>query len=185
MSRKYYVKDEKGTIFSSDGQTKYKVITGNELYIFLKSKERQGKYFYCFRDNNDDIIGLECTEAEYKAYESERRHTAYLRKQEEIYGFSKISVNLPVKETEKEVEIIETIEDTTTKTDELFFKKELYEKLRKAMDSLNEEEFDLIVALFCLEEPMTEREYAKKIGVTQATVNYRKKQILEKMKSFL
>ena len=46
MSRKYYIKDENGTVLSSDGQTRFKVIEGAELYSYLNSESGKDKYFY-------------------------------------------------------------------------------------------------------------------------------------------
>lgn len=185
MGRKYYIKDEKGTVLSSDGQTSFKVIEGKELYSYLYSETGKDKYFYRFKDDNGDVIGIECTEEAYRAHENERRHIAYLTKQKEISGFSKISANLIVQESETEIELIETIEDENTDIAEIYDRRELIEKIIKALDALTEEEHDLITELYLSTNPITEREYAEKIGITQPTVNYRKARILEKIKKVL
>jgi len=185
MSRKYYIKDENGTVLSSDGQTRFKVIEGAELYSYLNSESGKDKYFYRFKDDNGDVIGIECTEDVYKAHENERRHIAYLMQQKEIRGFSKISASLMVQEAETEVELIETIEDENADIEKIYDRQEMIEKIIEALESLSKEERDLITELFLSTEPKTEREYAEKIGITQPTVNYRKMKILEKIKKFL
>lgn len=185
MSRKYYVKDEKGTFLSSDGQTRFKVIEGTELYLYLQSEERKGKYFYCYKDDNGDVIGVECTKNEYRTYEDERRHIAYLRKQEEISGFSKISANLMVKEAETEVELLETIADENTDITEVFDKQEMIEKIIMALDFLTKEERELIEALYLSTNPKSERAYAEKKGIHHMTIHNRKIATLKKIKKFL
>ena len=55
------------------------------------------------------------------------------------------------------------------------------EMLYRGLDSLNDDERELINALFF--DGMTEREYAKEVGVTQKAVNKRKHKVLEKLKN--
>ena len=66
---------------------------------------------------------------------------------------------------------------------ELLFKAMMIEKLYSAFEHLEKAELELIDALFFQE--MTEREYAKKMGVYQSAINKRKLRILEKIKKFL
>ncbi|CDC76889.1 putative uncharacterized protein [Candidatus Colimorpha enterica] len=56
------------------------------------------------------------------------------------------------------------------------------ETLRRALDTLTEDEYALICALFLQDKPMTEREYAKSIGVPRTTLEHRKKLVLQKLK---
>jgi len=66
---------------------------------------------------------------------------------------------------------------------ELMLKAMMVEKLYSALEHLEKAERELIDALFFQE--MTEREFAKKCAVTQATVHKKKQRILEKIKKFL
>ena len=63
----------------------------------------------------------------------------------------------------------------------------LMDKLKQALDTLSDEERKLIHALFFSNDGvgMSERPYAKSIGVAQKTINNRKKAILRKLKYFL
>ena len=57
------------------------------------------------------------------------------------------------------------------------------EKLEEALFQLNDEEYNLIKALFF--EQKTLREYAKMLGIPFMTIQNRKNKILEKLKKFL
>lgn len=57
------------------------------------------------------------------------------------------------------------------------------ENLKEALLNLNNEEYEIIKSLFY--EEKTVREYAQKLGIPYATVQYRKKQILKKLKKIL
>ena len=66
---------------------------------------------------------------------------------------------------------------------ELLLKAMMVEKLYSALEHLEKAERELIDALFFQE--MTERDFAKKCAVAQATVHKKKQRILEKIKKFL
>ena len=74
----------------------------------------------------------------------------------------------------------ESVEDTAICTI-------MADKLRKSLRLLNEEERDLIEALFFSNDGhgMTEQDYADKTGLSQQLVNARKQAILAKLKKFL
>lgn len=57
------------------------------------------------------------------------------------------------------------------------------EMLRSALEKLVEEELALVKALFY--EQLSEREYAKSIGVSQKTVNRRREKILIKLRKLI
>ena len=42
MSTKFYIKDENGIYLSVDGKTRYSMLEGDELYLFLMSEEASG-----------------------------------------------------------------------------------------------------------------------------------------------
>lgn len=57
------------------------------------------------------------------------------------------------------------------------------EKLEMALHTLSDQELELIQELFYLEKP--EREVAALLQVTQNTVNYRKRKVLDKLKRLI
>ena len=57
--------------------------------------------------------------------------------------------------------------------------------VQKSLSSLSSEEKDLIRNLILSDFPLTEREYAKKVGKTQSTINYQKNAILKRLKNML
>ena len=63
-------------------------------------------------------------------------------------------------------------------------KKEDIEKLRRAYESLDAEDRELIYLLYLCREPLTEKQVASVLHISQQAVNKRKKRIMRKMKSF-
>ena len=71
MSRKFYVKDENGTIPASNGEGMFKVIQGKALTSFIKSNEYKEKSFYAYEKKNGDIIYIECTKEQCEKFAKE------------------------------------------------------------------------------------------------------------------
>jgi len=67
--------------------------------------------------------------------------------------------------------------------DEIVEDRMLLEMLYAALQELTDDERDLIDALFYRDE--TERSVAKKVGVSQNTINYRKKNVLDKLRKLI
>jgi len=67
--------------------------------------------------------------------------------------------------------------------DEIIIENLLLDDLHEAISSLNDDERVLIYALFYNDK--SERDVAKEIGVSQNTVNYHKKRVIEKLRKIL
>ena len=60
---------------------------------------------------------------------------------------------------------------------------ERYEKLYEAINTLSEDEKDLVIALYF--KDMTDKEYANLIGFNQSSITRKKAKILRKLKELL
>ena len=58
------------------------------------------------------------------------------------------------------------------------------EILKKALQALTKEEYRIIHCLYLSKSPMSEKEIAKHLGMTQQAVSKRKRAIFEKLKKF-
>lgn len=78
----------------------------------------------------------------------------------------------------------ETIPDIKSiSVEDTVIKNVLLENLRQCVAQLTREERELIHALYF--EEMTEREYARKIGLSQRGINRRRKRTLDKLKDMM
>ena len=71
----------------------------------------------------------------------------------------------------------------TPSMEELVVAKELRDRLHHAIEALPKAERELIRAIYF--EDMTEKEYAKRTGMSQTGISYRRRNILSKLKLFL
>lgn len=113
MSTKFYIKDENGIFLSIDGKTKYTCLEGQALYDFLKTEDGRGRCFHVDIDEDGNKIGIEASPDFLKAEESDKNHAAYLERQKAESGVEVISANIIVRDSETEVELIETVADIT------------------------------------------------------------------------
>lgn len=185
MSTKFYIKDQNGIFLSIDGKTKYSCLEGRALYDFLKTEDGKRRSFHVDIDEDGNKIGIEASPEFLKKEESEKNHSSYLERQKAESGIEVISANIIVKDSETNMELIETVADITVNVELKALKSIDLQNLRKALGRLSKEEYDLIFHLFLADEPMTERQYGAARGIPQKTVNCRKKVILGKLKNYL
>ena len=73
----------------------------------------------------------------------------------------------------------EFIDDVNT-PEEIVIDAEIKRAVRESVSTLDKEEQQLVFALY--EEGVSEREYARRTGIPQRTINHRKERILEKIR---
>ena len=73
--------------------------------------------------------------------------------------------------------------DEETNVEELAIKSVMIAKLKDSLGLLSADELEMIHALFY--QGLTEREFAKNVGIPQKTINDRKARILRKLKKLL
>lgn len=127
------------------------------------------------------ILVMEATERVYKECEEARLREKYLREIGEEYRDSVVSLNAPVPDCE-DLLFEDIVSDPNIDTAaEAIHQMDLV-KLRAALDKLTPEELEIINALFLENHNKCgEREIAKRLGLAQKTLNYRKKKILKKL----
>ena len=183
MSTKFYIKDENGIYLSVDGKTRYSMLEGDELYLFLMSEEGKKRSFHVDTDENGDKIGIEGEPDKVRELDRIKRRERYLNTVKLECNVTFVSGNTPVEDTDY-AELFDTIEDESQDLDKMLTAQEELRILRSALKLLKPAEFDLIYHLFLIDEPMTERQYAAKIKKAPMTVHNRKVAILRKLKNF-
>ena len=185
MSVQFYIKDENGIFLSIDGKVKYTCLEGQKLYNFLKTKDGRNRCFHVEIDEDGNKIGIEATPEFIKAEESEKNHASYLERQKAKFGLEIISSNGNVRNNETDLQLIETIADVTVDVESEVIKAIEKQSLRKALERMTADEYDLLYYLFLSEKPLTERQYGAARGLPQKTVNCRKQAIFSKLKKYL
>lgn len=184
MIKVFYIEDKNGQYVSADGSKRWTRLTGQALYDFLQTERGKKTYFFVDTDDNGVAIGVEITDKKQQiAFESDKRRRRYLSESQKESGY--ITVSFDYFETEDGTstgdEVIpnddDSIEDDVLRQFDL-------ETLRRALDTLTEDEYALICALFLQDNPLTTRDYAKQLGVQQTTVMRAKKRILDKLRNF-
>lgn len=184
MIRVFYIEDKNGQYVSADGTKRWTRLTGQALYEFLQTERGKKTYFFVDTDDNGVAIGVEITNKdEQTKCEVGKRRRRYMSDWQKESGY--ITVSFDYFETEEGTssgdEVIpnddESIEDDVLRQIDL-------ETLHRAFNSLTEDEYALICALYLQDKPMTLQQYASQIGVHFTTVDYRRKCVFRKIKSF-
>lgn len=133
---------------------------------------------------------IEVTEEVYEIYYKGRRKEKYFMHDLKA-GRSTINLEtgekiyLPSREDsyERLMEVTQQFEDLSTDVEEEVLKKIMIENLHKALEMLKPEEKELIWNLYF--EGVSEVELSKRTGIGRTTLQYRKYQILKKLKQIL
>ena len=152
----------------------YEEITYKEL------KEKRNKYITYKKKKFiqlDDIL-LEVSKREYETIDPEEQRLKYINRTER-----NIKIISYDKEDDNGTFLKDVIPDSNYNLEFEIERKMEIEKLEEALFQLNDEEYNLIKALFF--EQKTLREYAKMLGIPFMTIQNRKNKILEKLKKFL
>lgn len=180
----YYIEDKNGKYASADGSRRFTRLEGKAAYDFLKSPMGQGRRFMKLVniDSDEDEINVEVHSNEMKSFRRYERREQYVADVADKWGYEVLS--LDYEETADGEMLSEVVADEDVNVEKEAFMQIDLETLRKALDTLTEDEYALICALYLQDKPMTEREYSMASGIPQKTINDRKLRILKKLKSF-
>jgi DNA-directed RNA polymerase specialized sigma24 family protein len=180
----YYIEDRNGKYASADGSRRFTRLEGTVAYDFLKSPQGKNRRFMKLvnTEGEEDEINIEVRSDVMKSFRTYERHEQYVadKARENLYTV----ISLSYAECDDEEYPEESLADEGINVEQEVFHQIDLEILRRALDSLIEEEYALICALYLQDKPMTEREYSVTSGIPQKTINDRKIRILKKLKSF-
>ena len=183
MKKIFYILDDNGEFLSEDGKKRYKALTGQALYQFLRTEEGKKKFFDVWQDDDRAVmVGVEVPLERTKIYAAEQRRRRYIKDVMQALDISHTSLDII---TDMETNDIngEQILSLGVSIEEDLIEKIEREELHSAIAKLSAKEKELIQALFF--DGYTERQWSALTGIPQKTINDRKHKILEKIKKFL
>ncbi len=179
-----FILDENGEYFSTDGQNRFRMLTGIEAYEYRFSEEGKRRKYADHTLGNCTVL-FEVKSESIKKFEVAESHSKYLRRWKAAMGYEEISTNAVVDGDQSKIELIDTIADPTTDVEEEVTRNIEVTALRKAVSHLSPQERCLIHCLFLSENPVSGRSYGKIMGIPQKTISNRIHAIFEKLKNFL
>ncbi len=165
------------------------VMNSYEFAMFMKTpegqKRKQGFAMLYGCDSDDVIIIAECGEENVPQWRADVNRADYLRTRNLKHGNVVFSYHGIQKWDEDEICGEDFLKEERKSVEETVIVRLMKEELRLAIMSLSAEDRDLIDKMFLSERPMTELEYAESIGLERHQVDYRKKQVLKKLRGML
>ena len=171
------------------GADNWIVMNSYEFAMFMKTSEGKkrrpnfGVLEGC--DQNDVIIIAECGEESAREWQSELNRNHYIKNRNERHGIVVLSFPDYSTLSGDNLDGEDHLRDKGLSVEDTVIIRLMREKLRVAVMSLSTEERDLIEKMFLAENPMTELEYAECLGLERHQINYRKKQVLKKLRRML
>lgn len=143
-------------------------------YMFKQVKNNNTKEYYILINKDwievSESIFKVCRNSYQKMYQDGLRDQKY-----NIQNFEDIE--------KAEIHSLEFCCDTECYIINEIYHKDLIEKLKRIISFLDIKEKEIIHALYF--DGKTEHQFARELGITQQTVNYRKKKLLKKLKNSL
>ena len=178
----FYIENENGDYFSTDGSRRFIRLTGRNAYQYLREHNSEIKYFYptsTKEDAGNDVF-VEVAEKDISRIRKEINHKKYIDDMKKKSPVICISL-LDQAEGEEDLTVQDTIIDESVNVEYDVIHEIELEMLRRALQTLTDEELKIIYGLFLSEKTLSERELSKELGVPQKTINNRKKGILKKL----
>lgn len=183
----FYIENENGHFFSSDGTRRFMRLSGKAAYEYLSSEEGKRKYFMktsAFEDGGE-LEWIEVPEDLVPQHCKEKRREQYVSDCIEESGFVTISFYAAADDDSSDVASgEELIEDPTCDVEVQALRNIDIATLRGALKKLTAEEMWLLERLFLSASPVSENKLSHELGITQSTLNYRKRQVLNKLKKY-
>lgn len=183
----YYIEDKNGDFFSTDGKRRFIRLKGKAAYDYLKSPKGQGKRFYKLsaEEETEEDVFIEIPSSKIGHIRKAERRTQYVADCKKESGRYEISLYaLEANDHGERCSGEELIEDTAIDIESTAIHRIELEKLYQAVQSLSEEEQELVACLYS-KNPMTVRDLSKELNSHYSTISRKHTAILRKLKRIL
>lgn len=181
----YFIEDKNGNFFSTDGKRRFKKLSGKAAYEYLST--HKGKRFYKLiaEEETEDDVFIEIPSSKIGHIRKAERRLQYVADTKKDSGLSEISL-YAIQDSDNGERSTgeELIGDPDTNVEDAAIHRIQLEKLYQAVQSLSEEEQELVARLYC-KNPATIIDLSKEWSVHYSTISRRHKAILRKLKNFL
>ena len=175
--------DGNGEFLSEDGKKRYRALTGQALYQYLRTEEGKKKYFDVWQDDDRAVmVGVEVPPEKIKIYAAEQRRRRYIKDVMKELDISITSLESIVENNDNRLNGEEVLASFDIELEDEIIRKITIEEVRHAICLLPLDEQKLIKEIFVCGK--TERELSKKYGVSQVAIHKRKNRIFQKIKKF-
>ena len=180
----YYIENERGEILSENGNRRFIALTGEAAVDYLH--QHKGLLFYrtLTEEVGGDEVFVEVPKSLYKAVEKEKNHEAYIRFTIKEYGMEIIYFSQPLT-SDCDLTLEDVYHDPSASLEDEVLDRMAIDDLRRALQLLSEEDYRIIELLYLSDNPLTERELAESMGMSQPYINRLKRRILERLRNFL
>lgn len=184
MKKIFYILDPNGEFYSTDRTKRYKQLTGQALYAYLKSEEGKKKYFDVWKDDDRDVmIGVEVPPERAKRYAAEQRRRRYVKAVMKELDISITSLDIITDAETESFNGEQILPILSVNLEEDLMDKFEREELHKAIQKLTKEEQKLIFQHYF--DNRSETELSTEYGISQQAISKKIGKIREKIKKIL
>ena len=95
LKKVFYIIDKNGEFLSEGGKKRYRALTGQALYQYLRTEEGKKKYFDVWQDDDRAVmVGVEVPTERAKIYAAEQRRRRYIKDVMQALDISHTSLDI-------------------------------------------------------------------------------------------
>ena len=182
----YFFENENGTFFSEDGKRRFIRLSGKEAYAYIREHKTEDVYFVqTVTDETEkgEKVFVEVPKSSVSVYRSGTYHAQYLSKMRKKKRYRLVSLYHPTEDGDGTA-VVDKYGDDGHSVEDAVIREIDLEILRRALKSLTDDELKIVRSLYLSDNPMSERQLSKELGVSQKTVNNWKRRVLDKLKKY-
>ena len=160
-------------------------MTGKEFLDFKRNPKNKHRKFAEYIDEyqESETIVMEVTKDTYNRWHCEDVIRKRKRTERMEAGYKEISMDEEIcGQNVEDFTLHDVLADDSIDVEQDAIKRCELSRLKAALKHLETEEMELLTALFLTDNPLNEREYAERLGVSQPAINKQKKMIMEKIR---
>ena len=188
----FFIEDENGEYYSTDGKRRFTKMTGDEARVFLKQERKAGRNRKFLRtetqerdaDELFDEVYVEIPTELISLFRKPERREQYVTDCKEKSEIDTISYSAPLREQE-DLTIEDVVADSLKSVEDDALHEIELEIMRRALKTLTDAELKIIHALYLTKKPISETRLSKELNIPRTTLQSRKYQIFEKIKKYL
>ena len=181
----FYFEDENGNYLSTDGKRRFICLRGKEAYDYMKAHKSVKYYFYKTetKESYGEKVFVEIRKKSVKECRTENRRRQYVAESKAKSGFTFVSLD-EIDENNEDVSFEDVFSALIVDYEDEVLREIELEILRRAIKTLSDSELKIIHSRYLSDEPISETDLAKELGIPRTTLQYRVKKVFEKLKEF-
>lgn len=179
----YYIENEKGDYFSTNGKRRFIRLVGKEAFNYLKKHRSEIAYFYptTTEERGSNLVFVEISQENASKIKSDLNHEKYIKDTIKKSPYVIISL-FDQAEGEEELTVQDTIIDESVNVEDKVILEIELEMLRRALKVLSDDDLRIVHSMYLSDDPLSETKLSEILGIPRTTLMSHRDQIFSRIR---